>query len=328
MRHHIKNRNNHAIYYISAFLKRMAPQFICSIKERMLLRAYSKMDKEYIDDRVDYYNRLEGVVELPECSRYLKDHTYKNKRSSSVYFFDTYEYTRFFPKTFKWGHEPGDINRLLDYPSITKTRPIQPEDPRFQNSILMKLDKVRHFLFINDPIPFDKKKKEILFRGDVYVKPKRIEFLRKFIHEPGFDVGDTSYKVDPALEKNKMTKAEHLEYAYIMALEGTDVATNLKWVMSSNSIAVMPRPTCESWFMEGRLIPNYHYIEIKPDFSDIAERIAYYNNHEDEAKAIVEHAHEWVRQFLDKKREEVISYLVMRKYFQHTSVDGKGQLEY
>jgi len=250
-----------------------------------------------------------------------------NRKGASVYFFDSYEFTRFFPKRFRWIDEPGDVNWFFDNPSVTKTRPLQPEDKRFNNSVIFKVEKARHFFFIKDPIPFEKKKKEVLFRGDVFGKPKRIEFLKMFKDKPGFDVGDTSYKVDPALEKNKMSKAEHLDYAYIMALEGNDVATNLKWVMSSNCIAVMPRPTCESWFMEGRLIPNYHYIEIKPDFSDIAERIAYYNEHEDEAKAIVEHAHEWVEQFLDKKREDVISYLVMKKYFQHTSVGGKVQLE-
>ena len=70
----------------------------------------------------------------------------------------------------------------------------------------------------------------------------------------------------------------------------------------------------------------YHYIEIKPDFSDISERIEYYNEHEDEAIAIVEHAHEWVEQFKDKRREDIISYLVMKKYFQHTSFGGKRQL--
>ena len=79
--------------------------------------------------------------------------------------------------------------------------------------------------------------------------------------------------------------------------------------------------------MEGRLIPNYHYIEIKDDFSDISERIAYYNEHEDEAMAIIEHAHKWVEQFKDKKREDVISYLVLKKYFQHTSFNGKVQLK-
>lgn len=324
----MKNRNNHAIYYICSFFKRIVPGFILRIKENQLKRAFDKMDKEYVMDRVNYYNRLTDSVELPvDESRELKEHTYKNRKRGSVYFFDTYEYTRFFPKNFRWIDVPGDVFWLVDYPSVVKTRPLLTDDPRYNNSIVMNLDKVRHFFFVKDPIPFEKKKKKVLFRGDVFGKPKRIEFLKMFIDKPGFDVGDTSYKVDPALEKPKMSKAEHLEYAYIMALEGNDVATNLKWVMSSNCIAVMPRPTCESWFMEGRLIPNYHYIEIKPDFSDIVERIAYYNEHEDEAKAIVEHAHEWVAQFLDKKREDVISYLVMRKYFQHTSIGGKVQLE-
>lgn len=323
----MKNGYNHFIYYVGAFFMRETPRFILRIKEKMLMRAYDKMDKEYIEDRVNYYNQLGGAIKLSADSRQLKDHTYFNRKKASVYFFDSYEFTRFFPKHFHWNDEPGDVYWLHDIPSITKSRPLQLEDKRFCNSVLFNMDKARHFFFIKDPIPFEKKKKVVLFRGDVEGKPRRIEFLKMFIDKPGFDVGDTSYKVDPALEKPKMSKAEHLEYAYIMALEGNDVATNLKWVMSSNCIAVMPRPTCESWFMEGRLIPNYHYIEIKPDFSDIVERIAYYNEHEDEAKAIVEHAHEWVAQFLDKKREDVISYLVMRKYFQHTSIGGKVQLE-
>jgi hypothetical protein len=99
-----------------------------------------------------------------------------------------------------------------------------------------------------------------------------------------------------------------------MALEGNDVASNLKWVMSSNSIAVMPRPTCETWFMEGTLIPNYHYIEIKPDFSDLKKRLNYYNHHPEEAKQILTHAHAYVDQFRDKKREQLIALGVMDKY--------------
>lgn len=65
---------------------------------------------------------------------------------------------------------------------------------------------------------------------------------------------------------DKKTIREHLDYKFIIALEGNDVASNLKWVMSSNSLAVMTRPTCETWFMEGQLIPDYHYVEVKEDF--------------------------------------------------------------
>ena len=104
-----------------------------------------------------------------------------------------------------------------------------------------------------------------------------------------------------------------------MSLEGNDVASNLKWVMSSNCLAVTPRPTMETWFMEGLLVPNYHYVEVKPDFSDLEEKVDYYLSHPDKAKAIIQHAHEWVDQFKDKHREDLISLLVLKKYFDITN---------
>ena len=104
-----------------------------------------------------------------------------------------------------------------------------------------------------------------------------------------------------------------------MSLEGNDVASNLKWVMSSNSIAVTPRLTCETWFMEGTLIPNYHYIEVKDDFSDLEERLNYYIAHPDEAESIIRHAQEFIAQFKDQKREKLISLLVLKKYFDITN---------
>lgn len=88
----------------------------------------------------------------------------------------------------------------------------------------------------------------------------------------------------------------------------------------------MPRPTCESWFMEGLLKPNYHYIEIKPDFSDLEERIQFYNENIHEALTIIEHAHEYIKQFLDPQREKIISYLVMKKYFEKTAIKNIPQL--
>ena len=100
-----------------------------------------------------------------------------------------------------------------------------------------------------------------------------------------------------------------------MAIEGNDVASNLKWVMSSNSIAVMPKPKFETWFMEGTLVPGYHYIEVKDDFSDVEEKLDYYSSHIDEAEAIIKHANEYVAQFRNKKRERAISLLVLDKYF-------------
>ena len=133
-----------------------------------------------------------------------------------------------------------------------------------------------------------------------------------------FDIGAIGHQY-PQWHSEKLTIGEHLDYKFIMSLEGNDVASNLKWVMSSNSIAVTPRLTCETWFMEGTLRPNYHYIEVKDDFSDLEERLQYYIEHPDEAEAIIRHAHEYVAQFRDKKREKLISLLALKKYFERTN---------
>lgn len=79
----------------------------------------------------------------------------------------------------------------------------------------------------------------------------------------------------------------------------------------------MPKPTYETWFMEGTLIGNYHYIEIKKDYSDLEEKLNYYIKHTNEALKIIENAHKFVEQFWDKKREKLISLLVLQKYFQY-----------
>ena len=99
-----------------------------------------------------------------------------------------------------------------------------------------------------------------------------------------------------------------------MAIEGNDVASNLKWVMSSNSLAVMPRPTCETWFMEGKLEAGKHYVEVRDDYADLEEKLQHYIQHPEEAEEIIRNAHDFVRQFRDPSREELIQLLVMDKY--------------
>ena len=81
----------------------------------------------------------------------------------------------------------------------------------------------------------------------------------------------------------------------------------------------MPKPRIESWFMEGTLIPDYHYIEVKADYSDLIEKLNYYIAHPDEAQAIIEHAHEYVRPFRNRKRELLIARMTAGRYFEQTS---------
>ena len=99
---------------------------------------------------------------------------------------------------------------------------------------------------------------------------------------------------------------------------GPNSGKSLMWPECQNSLAVMPRPTCESWFMEERLVPGVHYIEVKDDYSDLEAQLDYYSSHPDEAKEIARRANEYVNQFRDLRRERYIGLRVLMKYFKLT----------
>lgn len=311
-------KNSKFPYYLRNYTRMILPKWPYRRRlEKLVEEAYARTDIEKILQRVNYYNRLpspEGLQrdEWLKESKRLKDQKITRQK---VYFFDSFEYTRYFPQDNRWLLLPGDITFVPRLPSVTKSRPLIDNN---HHSVLLNLDKIRHFIFVNDKKRFTDKKDMAIFRGKVKGKEQRQVFLKMFSNHPMFDVAAVDKDI-PGWEQAKMTIGEHLDYKFIMALEGNDVASNLKWVMSSNSIAVMPRPTCETWFMEGTLIPNYHYIEIKDDFSDIVEKLNYYIAHPEEAEAIISHAHEYIEQFKDKKREKLISLLTLKKYFDKTS---------
>lgn len=309
-----KGKNLKLFYYLRNVCSSLLPDAF--YRRRLLSTLHSielRTDKDYIHERADYYNKLRGKTLLPEGAKLVGD--FRLKGHHSTYFFDSYQYVRWFPKNFHWAYVFGDVTTVPEVPSIVKSRPLGVGN---SNSILLNMDKVRHFVFLNDEKPFSDKENKVVFRGNMDGKPCRIDFVKKYQNHPMCDVGDIGYH-DGCKHVGKMTMYEHLNYKFIMALEGNDVATNLKWVMSSNSIAVMPAPTCETWFMEGTLKPDYHYIEIKADYSDLIEKLDYYIQHPDEAQRIIDHAHEYISQFQDSQREKLISLLVLDNYFKYTN---------
>lgn len=310
-------KNPKFLYYGINLFRQLIPSLVFRKRRFSLLgELKNRPDKDYIQSRVDYYNKLADGAELPADTPTIADH--KMPKKGKVYYFDTFQYTRYYPVSLKWQCLPGDIITVPDYPMVVKSRPLTEHN---ENSVIMKLDKVRHFTFVDDTINFADKLDKAIFRGKVHGKPIRKQLMEMYFDHPMCDLGDVGRYVDGPKEWHspKLTIRQHLDYKFILALEGNDVASNLKWIMSSNSVAVMPRPTCETWFMEGTLIPDYHYIEIKEDLSDLEERLKYFIAHEDEALAIIKHANEYVKPFRDEKREDLISLLVLEKYFKKTN---------
>jgi hypothetical protein len=238
------------------------------------------------------------------------------KTGASVYYYDALEFSRWFNQSLRWILHAGDIDYALPLPSIVKSRLIEGD---MTNNVIMKLEKVRHFIFVKDRLKFTDKKDMAIFRGKIgqanskQMKRNRYDFACKYFGHPMVDVGEIG-GVEPKWQVQKMTIPEHLDYKFIMSLEGNDVASNLKWVMSSNSIAISPKLRCETWFMEGTLKPDYHYISVEEDYSDLIDKMEYYIAHPEKAQEIIDHAHEYIDQFRDREREKLISLLVLKRY--------------
>ncbi|MDE5786309.1 MAG: lipopolysaccharide biosynthesis protein, partial [Duncaniella sp.] len=247
-------------YYLASYFRTFSPAWPCrKALRRKLEMAASRPDYEYMLRRRDYYNRLMPDCELgPDCPTIGEMKMTRQK----VYYLDTYRYARYFDPSLRLRLLPGDIVHIPQWPSVTKSRPICDDNA---NSVLLKLDRVRHFIFVRNDIPFEQKSDIAIFRGRLADKDVRLRFLQRYYGHPMVDAGDVARRNEehPEWLRPKLTLPEQLRHKFILTLEGNDVASNLKWVMSSNSIAVMPRPTCETWFMEGSLIHEKNKIKIE-----------------------------------------------------------------
>lgn len=309
-------KNNKPIYYIKGVLRAFNiffdPKKALSKLQNIEL---TEQEERYVQERTSYYCRINESFSIEDKAIQIKELRWPIKKST--YKIDSYEFLRYFDSELAVNIEFGDVNYFLPTPTLVKSRPIRESfENEFdsRNSVLLKLNKIRHFNFVSDEIPYDKKESSIFYRGGIY-QPHRVDFFNKFYNDPMCDLGHVGHKnLHPQWEKVEASIADHLRYKFIMALEGNDVASNLKWIMSSNSIAVMPKPKFETWFMEGKLVGGYHYIEIKDDYSDLHEKIDYYLRHPKEAQRIIENSHAYVQQFKRDDIEALISTAILSKY--------------
>ncbi|WP_326981151.1 glycosyl transferase family 90 [Chryseobacterium sp. MYb264] len=272
----------------------------------------SKEELQNVDSRVDYYNKINSEVKVNHIGTTIQD--LLKPRTPKAYYFDTYEHARYFPKDLKIDYAFGDVNTILDFPMITKSRPIHGGN---DNNILLNLDKARHFVSVQDNLEFEGKKDLMIGRAAVHQEHRK-RFYEKYFNNPICDLGQVNKNGgNPDWIKPKISIDEHLKNKFILSLEGNDVATNLKWIMSSNSIAVTPPLKMETWYMEGTLIPDEHFICIDENYENLEEKLQYYLEHLNEAKDIIENAKEYRAKFGNKNIENLISLLVLKKYFDY-----------
>ncbi|VFS50863.1 glycosyl transferase family 90 [Budvicia aquatica] len=294
-------------FYAKNIIKDILPRSFFKLDVDSLLRNMSDAQLEYIDSRVNYYNKLNTPFKLDDTAMVLKKLSVRGHASS--YYYDFIECARYFDNSVKFHYIFSDVEHIPEQPTFVKARPIHGEN---QNSVLLKLNKIRHFSLFDDDVAFEDKRDMAVFRGACYQESRKI-LLEKYKDSPLVDVADT--REHNGKKNNLMSETGQMNYKFIISVEGNDVATNLKWIMHSRSLCFMIKPRIESWFMEANLIPGYHYVELNKDFSDLEEKIQYYAKHVDEAKQIIKNANDYVSPFLDEEQEKIITLLVMKKYF-------------
>ncbi|YCM46052.1 glycosyl transferase family 90 [Verrucomicrobiaceae bacterium 227] len=307
------------LFYSRGFLEHtLAPDSFFRQQLSRKLEALSPENQARILDRVHYYNKFDSKVPIPESAVRLGQLKSTNK---TAYFYDFRRVMRYFPKELRTALRFGDVRDVSDFPRIVKTRPIgKPHD----NSILLKLNSIRHFRPISDPTPYAEKIDGLVWRGKVKKDHRQVIFKEHFSN-PLCHLGktnDLNEGEDPAWKQPWMGIEEQLRYKFVLSIEGNEVATNLKWIAQSNSLCFMTKPKFESWFMEGRLEASRHYVELRDDYSDLPEKMAYYLANPDQARAIIDNLNRYYDQFRNEDEELLISLLVVEKYLTST-----GQLK-
>ena len=317
----LQSRHNKFTYYLQGHAKRLYPRKWLKLDFDKLQKSIKHFDEFEMNQRLDYYHKISLDFRLND--KYAIKHEFDTSYISmikdisikhGVYSLDLIEYARFFPRVFWMGYLFGDITTVPKIPCLTKSRPVTNND----NSILMKFDKVRHFYFVKKDIDFQKKKNILVWRGAV-LQPHRIKFMEDFFNKSSLiDAGDFNKSGNYFNEDWRtpfMSINEQLQYKFILSIEGNDVSTSTKWIMSSNSLCFMTKPKYETWFMEGKLIPNFHYVLIDNDYSDLEEKVQYYIENTEEAKNIINNANVFTSQFQNKKSEDWLQLKILERYF-------------
>ncbi|ETA72573.1 MULTISPECIES: glycosyl transferase family 90 [Mesorhizobium] len=293
-------------YYARNVVRDVIPQAL--FRRRLVTRLEQAMlSDEAARRRLNYYNKLQdGFAPSASAVRISK-----LPFTPTMYYYDLKEFARYFDPGLLIDVEFGDVRDVPKVPTIVKDRPIRDDD---QNAVIMKLDKFRHFQMPTDTIPFANKLPLVVWRGDLN-NPIRTRFLQAVRDLPFCDAGSHKPNAPAEYAKPFLSISQHQRYRYIVSLEGNDVATNLKWILNSKSLCLMPPPTYETWFAEQELEANVHYVPLDPDFADLGEKVRYFERHPAQAERIIAGANAYCRKFSNEGAEQAISLLVLYKYF-------------
>jgi len=286
---------------------------------------------------------------LPQSERplqYCYNH-YLNKpfpSGKTTYYQDMTRAIHYLPHLYKttFLFYPHDRVEGFNVPTLVKSRPIYD----YNQSMLFNMNYLRHFADVynveENDMPYEEKRNVLVWRGadtgsgfnnNIPYRPvSRQTLVESFWDYPGqeIDIGLSSVSVNSKKypEQNpfkkyikpKMKMKDLLQNKFILSVEGNDVATNLKWILYSNSVAFCPPFTINSWILEENLQPWQHYIPIRHDFSDLPDKVEWAINHPEKCKSISRQSKEYIEQFLDIAKEKIVLDTILEEYSKNVKI--------
>ena len=225
---------------------------------------------------------------------------------------------------FGFGDRLTELGNQL--PIITKARPSllsdHPKTPLWllnKNRHYNELDRYHNKVVRGDgEVPWSEKVPKLFWRGSTTGNRagdagRRLDFLAQWVHhnDKKIDIGFnnvvqmTSTFQHEYIERHYSRKGKGAEegreslhdmnrYKYLLSIEGNDVASGLKWMLYSNSVVFMARPTVATWAMEDLLIPFVHYIPVANDYSNLLEMVHWAEEHDEASHEISRRATEYI----------------------------------
>lgn len=300
-------KNKNVVTYTSLTDEERVLYYLGDIKNHTIDENYLSMNKMYTYDTiVDKY-----YVWGEHLKAFLKRHNLHLQ------------------KNLVFDFEAGDISKPTNRYALVRNRSVDNKGNIDRKPTLMKsLTLGRHWDHVYnkqiDIVPFYRKKNILFWRGattgDEERPGNRFDIVKMYFNiYPFIDVGYSGTCQGKDEKYAKYVKgscdiATFLEHKFILSLEGNDKDSGINWKLNSDCVVVMPKPRHTSWLMEDTLIPGYHYVLVKDDFSDLVEKYEWMMSHMEECQQIVKNANQYMKQFSDIEREERIELDVVKRY--------------
>lgn len=169
-------------------------------------------------------------------------------------------------------------------------------------------------------IPWNKKDNNVIWRGATTGQEQRVNLVTSYYNK--YDVGFSSIKQKPemsAFKKKSVTIQDQLKFKFIISLEGNDVASNLRWILASNSVPIMKKPNWQSWIMEYRLQPNVHYLELNDDMSNLEEVLSWAATNDNLCEEIGQNGKNYMSQFLNEENDLPVQKSLLEEFSKRVS---------